>query len=298
MQKLNYFNPLYLENGYIFSCDGVRVKYVIDKRYIQEFSSNFFMTLRTDIENYPISIKQGTYKHLAKITYGDDASMTFGFCFNGASRITENGYDNMYLGMMDFNLNKVGSYERFWADYREIKSLSSHFEIVRVDMALDVPIARQNIILEKDSRVYEMKAYSLENKTEYLGVRNSIGRVKIYNKSKESKLDKPLTRIEVTCELDISSYIKYYPKIYNIDNVQCGMSIMELNDTDRAILDMENKLIVNGLDDGLMTFNSLAYIKKQKLKPYILPESSAVGLIGVFESLNNAIERYKSSLQI
>ena len=73
---------------------------------------------------------------------------------------------------------------------------------------------------------------------------------------------------------------------------------MELNNTDRTILDMENKLLINGLDDGLMTFNSLAYIKKQKLKHYILPESSAVGLLGFVTDINIAIMGYKSSLQV
>lgn len=299
---LKYYNPFTLDNGYVLSCDGVRIKFQINDFGInlQEFSKRFFDNLRPDIENYPISIKPNSYKHMCTVTYGDNATITIGFFFNGSKRITENGYDNNYLGMIDFNLNKVGEYRQFWEDYGYIKSCCSHFECMRVDIALDIPVNRENILLEKDKRKYSCDIYSKKNKTEYLGRRSNIGFVKVYNKQIESDLDYPLTRIETTCELNVDSLLSHFPKVYNIDNKeQVEMSIMDLETTNKVILEMENQLLINGLDLGLTTFNSLSKYIKQKLKPFLLPESSAIGLFCFgLNNLTNFMESLEDSLRV
>lgn len=298
MNKIQYYEPLQLDNGYIVSCDGVRIKFQIAKNLASEFSQYIFMSLRSDIESFPIRTTLASFKQMATITYASNVTMTLGYCFNGATRIAENGLDNFYVGYLDFNLNKVGAYERFWADYRYIKSCCDYFEVMRTDIALDIPLERNRFVLEKDKRVYHLTAYSNINKTENLGRRNNIGYIKVYNKQLESGLDYPLTRIEVTCLLNEMSYMENFPKIYILGENQLDISLFDLNITDMTLLDMENTLLVNGLDDGLLKFNSLGRDKRKKLKPFLLPESSAVGLFDCVVTLQHFMNKIKEVLQL
>ena len=298
-----YYLKELINKNWVLSCDGVRIKFELDPRLAQDVANEMFGISRIDIENYPPSFKPNNYKFLNKITYADSCNATVGYCFNGFQRIDKKGYDNNYLGMIDFNLNKVGSFEQFWADYRLIKSCSTHFEVVRVDLALDVPYEREFVYLQKDQRVYSNKVYSRSNRTEYLGLRNNIGRVKVYNKSLELKRKDPLTRIEVTCELSGDSFLEHFPKVYylgtkhqmTIDYLQGYQS---LNDTDRAIIQMANELIVNGHDDGLTLINSISHQKKQKLKPYILPEFALLGLVDFKSEVNAFCYSVRNTLSI
>lgn len=298
MNNIQYYEPLKLDNGYIISCDGVRIKFQIAKNLASEFSQYVFMSLRSDIECYPIRTTLASFKQMATITYSNGVSMTLGFCFNGATRIAENGLDNFYVGYLDFNLNKVGAYDRFWSDYRYIKSCCDYFEIMRSDIALDIPIERNRVVLEKDKRAYHLTMYSNVNKTENLGRRNNIGYIKVYNKQLESGLDYTLTRIEVTCLLNELSYLDNFPKIYILNDIQFDFKILDLKDTDIVILDMENTLLVNGLDPGLMKFKSIGRKKREKLKPYLLPESSAIGLNSDVLLLRQFFDRIKEVLQL
>lgn len=198
--------------------------------------------------------------------------MACGYIFNGA-----NIHTDIYKGYLDFNPNKVGSCQQFWSDFNKIRSCCDSWSIARCDIALDIPVKREYVILEKDNRVYECKAYSLSNMTECLGLRSNIGRVKVYNKTLESKLDYDLTRIEVTCEMSSASFFAHFPKVWDItQGGQLTMDILELNNSDLAVLRLALECMRSHNDNGLMIFNSMARLKKQKLKKFLLPESCLV----------------------
>lgn len=101
-------------------------------------------------------------------------------------------------GFVEFNPNKCG-----WNARRLIKGLydvGCDFQLVRYDIAIDVPVKRDCIRLVRDRRKYE---YVISNggPTEYLGSRNSPGRVKVYDKACELGLQEiDLTRIELTTD--------------------------------------------------------------------------------------------------
>lgn len=269
---MKYVNEHHLDDGSILSCDGMRIKFSVRSDRVSEFSAYMCATTRIDIVAYPPKTKDFAYKYMWTINYGASESMTVGFEFNGSNHASD-----VCSGFLDFNPNKVADFGGFWADFRYIKSLCEEWSVLRCDIAYDIKAKRENVILVKDNRMYEIKAYSLANRTECLGQRSALGRVKVYNKTLESKLDYDLTRIEVTCEPTPDSFFKYYPEVYNIEKGgQFGMDVFDLTPTDLVILRLVLECQRSGNDNGMMIFNSLDPRKKQKLKTFVCPESALV----------------------
>jgi len=273
---LKYYDAVYDDENRIYSCDGVRISFSVAGEHSEAFEKLFANPKRVDIKSWPIDTRDNHFKYLWNITYYDDddkelSSMSCGYIFNSVS-----GESNR-KGFLDFNPNKCAWSPLFFEDLNAIRSFCKSWDLQRVDVALDIPVRRDLVILEKDNRVYESKVYSNINKTEYLGLRSKPGRVKVYNKSLEQGLEKDLTRIEVSTEPDIESFFKHYPKIWDLSlSGQLTMDILELTQTDLGILRYALESLRRGNDDGLMIFNSFGRTKKQKLKPFLLPESALV----------------------
>jgi len=75
-------------------------------------------------------------------------------------------------------------------------------EVVSVDVAMDIPISINRLIIDK----YRKQTYKLfdnggDDKTHYLG--KGDGRIKIYNKARESGLDGDLTRYEISKKIGL-----------------------------------------------------------------------------------------------
>lgn len=277
--SLTYFNPIKSDSGYCVSCDNVRIDFWLNRINLSEFNSLIFDNFRVDITQYPPVYSFARFERLAKITYGVDASMTVGFRFNGATQFDELSRDNSLRGFLDFNPNKTSDFDQFWSDLRSITSLCDLKLIKRIDVAIDLPFKRRDILLKKDNRRYECVAYSFDNFTEYLGCRNDIGRVKVYNKTLESKLNYDLTRVEITTDLDITNFLKSLPSLYYVGgDVQIAPEFDSLPDTDKFIINAEYDLLINHLDMGLVHWNSLSLHKRQKLEKFLLSEPVCLGL--------------------
>ena len=271
MKKVSYYNELRDENGYVYSIDNLRIEFFLDKSFEKIFLSYMSFILRTDIY-YQENFKHHKYKHLWTIRYSDYASMTIGYCFNG-----NDFHSDSYKGFIDVNPNKTGNHEQFWIDFNKLKSFCKFFNVARCDIAIDLPIKREYLLLTKDKRKYEQISYSYKNKTEYLGTRSRIGFTKIYNKTMESKLDYDLTRVEITCLLSKESFNQYYPKIFDMSqNTKLSRELDSLNDTERAIINMLSILNNNGDDSALIIFNSMGRVMKNKLKKFIASEHSQI----------------------
>ena len=273
---VKYNDPVFDDDNKAYSCDGVRIAFVVSGVYSTQFEKHFSNISRTDIKSWAVDIRDNHYRYMWTTDYYDNdekelSSMTCGYIYNSVS-----GESNR-KGFLDFNPNKCAWSSVFFDDLKKLRSFCSKWEIQRVDIAIDIPVRRDLVVLEKDNRVYESKVYSPINKTEYLGLRNKPGRVKVYNKSLEQKLENDLTRIEVTTEPDEKSFFRHYPKIWDLTSSgQLSMEILELNQTDLGILRYALESLRKGNDDGLMIFNSFGRTKKQKLKPFLLPESALV----------------------
>lgn len=292
--SIQYFHPLSTERGFTLSVDNVRINFEVDGHKKAELEQFFADFRNTHIKSYPEDTRDFRYKYLFSFAYTDDfqktqETMTCGYMFNGADV-----RQDITKGFLDFNPNKVGDSPQFWKDFHFIRSCCDSWNVARCDVALDIPVKREYVILEKDNRVYECKAYSLQNMTECLGLRSQIGRVKVYNKTLESKLPYDLTRIEVTCEMSVESYLAHFPRVWDItQGGQLTMDILELNDTELGILRLCLENMRSHNDNGLMILNSMGRKIKQKLKKFLLPESCLVfslrseirGLIDSAESL-------------
>lgn len=273
---ISYFNQIEFD-GKVISCDNLRIEFVLNSRKdcISDVVNYFSNSFRVDIKGFPQDTRDFHYKYFFNISYTCACGivvLTVAFVFNGTD------FNNDQLkGYIDFNPNKIGDNLQFWQDYRFLKSNCEEFKIKRLDIALDIPTSRQNVVLMKDNRLYGIKAYSLDNRTEYLGLRSNIGFVKVYNKTLESKLNYALTRIETTCECSVDSFYKHFPKVFDLEsNIQLSSEMLSLSDTDLAIVRLWIQAFSLGIDNGAMFFNSLGRNKKQKLKDFIVPESCLV----------------------
>lgn len=123
---------------------------------------------------------------------------------------------NMHKGFIEFNPNKVAGDKRFWKLLETVSSCVSRARLKRFDLAYDLPIGRYDCRLTKDRRMY--KSVISNGITEYLGVKNTPGYVKVYDKAAELHLKKgvQLTRIELTCdgEWTAETLEKHWPRVH------------------------------------------------------------------------------------
>lgn len=184
---------------------------------------------------------------------------------------------------MDFNPNKLSDVHLSEINY--ILSLCSEISIKRLDVAIDLPVQRSLLSLQKDTRNYKFMGASRDSLTEYLGARSSIGAVKLYSKTSERGLSHYVSRLEVTCEPSISSFEKYFPVVnsavglyegrqislydVDVDVLDCYAVSHCLNDTQRYILGRAISSLRDGSDPGLIQYRSIGRGMRKKIDPFI-----------------------------
>lgn len=141
-----------------------------------------------------------------------------------------------------------------------------------MDVAIDIPKSPDLISFLKDQRSSLQYSRGKNDQTEYLGKkRNKPGHVKKYDKAKESDLDHPLTRIEVTvgnpadCKFR-NDLIRYLPETY----VRVGTE--DASDLDPVTLTDTEKVLVIALlshPARIKLWNKLGKKMRIKIKPYI-----------------------------
>lgn len=248
-----------------YSIDNIRVNFELKHDSLINFQTYFSNINRIDIIQYPLCFSDFKYKCMFSINY-EHGVLRLGYCFNGVSS------DDKLKGFLDFNPNKCMDSNQCIDDLKYLRSLCCVFDLARWDLAIDIPLDRSNVHLVKDRRKYELHEHSYNDRTEYLGVRNTAGRVKLYNKTVESKLDYLLTRLEVT--LGTIDYVKkkndilrLLPEILTIDTQQ-NMCIDDLKDTDKVLIQL-----INSCDYPMYYFKQLGRDKRHKLKPYIFDKN-------------------------
>lgn len=126
------------------------------------------------------------------------------------------------------------------------------------DIAVDMPISREDLYLVKDQRKYQCVVNSAIDKTEYLGCRHTMGFCKLYNKQLESNLDCVLSRFEMTCTtLSVLDIMSRFPTVYYACT-QLSFPGLKLTDTDKFIL---RTLVLDPV-----RISELGYDKRCKMK--------------------------------
>lgn len=167
-------------------------------------------------------------------------------------------------GRIEFNPTKVCDYLEFQSIYQELISYIAPGCItpIRFDLAIDMPVSRDKVYMLKDNRTYEEYSNSTNDRTQYLGKRNNHGRVKIYNKALELKLENiDLTRLEVTIdyqERSLNDVQKLIPDMYIMDSFQFPLGI---NGTD--------KLLIIAVMTDFQLIKELPHVKRKKIEGYL-----------------------------
>ena len=155
------------------------------------------------------NFRPGSFREQFSIRFQDGNSFWIGAVLNG--RKPEWGRVRL-----EFNANKVAEHEVFQLllSYLVGNTRPMHRTVKRFDLAIDIPVLRQDVFLVKDNRAYIERRHGQEW-TQYLGAKSStVGRVKLYNKQVESNLGHPLTRLELTLD-PATPYEKIkFPEVY------------------------------------------------------------------------------------
>lgn len=239
----------------IYSIDMVRIKFELRDDCLSEINNYLENPIRTYIESFPRDIREFKFRYLYKINC-NKTSIVLGLCFNGTKK------EENKKGFIEFNPNKCMPYAKH--DIVFILSRVLEKEVQRYDIAIDIPKDRDLVRIYKDKRKYELHSTSSLDRTEYLGIRNKVGRVKLYNKQIESKLEYPLTRLEMTVSDKIFELQDIFPKV-TIENPQNELKYYyDLSETQKVLIESIRE-----------TGNYDYYLKKldfrirKKIEPYV-----------------------------
>lgn len=231
---LEYFKPIQTVEGFTLSVDKVAVDYMMN-------GPDALTALGRLLDDLPIryavqtrsweSFKMGSFRQNYTVTFQNEHSFWLGVALNS----TRTEWNRVRL---EVNPNKCATHASFLAvlAFLNFNTRSMHTAIKRYDLAVDIPVERENARLIKDGRVYSERRHGKEW-TEYLGAQAShIGRVKLYNKQVEAGLSYPLTRLEVTLDPETLFEKLPWPQAYYIDRHQVDMGEVSITDTERYIL--------------------------------------------------------------
>ncbi len=195
---MNYFNSLTDKYSLVYSVDMVRINFKLDYQK-NEVLASYLQNLADWNISYQVKHYDRfgvfDYRHLFVVAC-DKWSSTCSIGLERGAKLEDKAY-----GMIEFNPNKVNGSE-FNKLFNSIKLLCKRMELKRYDLAVDFPCIRSLCRLDMSGlKTYELY-YENGTYTEYTGVRNKPGRVKLYDKRAESKLDYDLCRVEYTLAAD------------------------------------------------------------------------------------------------
>lgn len=254
---LHLYNPIKAADNLTLSIDNI----VMDLYISAPPARDQLMVL---LDNLPIShavevthwnsFRPGSFREQFTIRFQDGNSFWIGAVLNG--RKPEWGRVRM-----DFNPNKVAEHEVFQLllDYLVTNTRPMHRTVRRFDLAVDIPVQRQDVFLVKDNRAYIERRHGQEW-TQYLGAKSStVGRVKLYNKTVEAGLQYPLTRLEMTLDPATPYKEVNFPTVYYLNNLQIGFDeTLKATETERFIL--------NAVLQGCGTINQLGRRTREKIR--------------------------------
>lgn len=259
---LNYWRTAQDENFNMYSVDMVRVNLEMREDEVNNILKYYHSVVRMDITEYPPCFQDFKYRNMFTITYEKGSTMTVGLCFNGTAQ-----GENL-KGFIEVNPNKCFIKPQCLVDVYYTLSRCIGWEVTRWDLAIDIPTDRMSVILGKDQRKYELTCKNKEDRTEYLGCRNDVGRVKVYNKTAESDLDYTLTRCELTLPnySDLNFAMKLdsiIPEVW-IAGTDTGLELSNLSDMQAMLVEFIRKE-----ENPTLYLKRLKWEQRKKLEPYV-----------------------------
>ena len=278
-----YFQPLHV-GSYTLSIDNIVLDLWISNQDAKEVIE---ATINSITGNDGVEIiswegnKPGTFRNQYLFKLTDDRSFWLGH-----GLITTSTLIDRYR--LEFNPNKVSDNEIFEIIHKLLIKCSRKplNHIARYDLAIDIPVDRSRCFLVKDRRLYIERKHGVEY-TQYLGSKSaSVGRVKLYNKTAEAKLDYPLTRLELTLDSKTPYEKINFPIVYYLKSTCTNINNIKVTDTDRFIL--------NALLQGYGTLNELG--RKTRSKMEMLMEYYICRVSISFKTYTKVLEQLDSYL--
>lgn len=232
---ITYFQPVHLDNQILASIDKVVICYKISNNKLREELMTLLQKLPfyeyVEIQHWQ-SFKPFSFHDNFSIQFPDSTSFWLGI---GLNQLGKTDYSHIQL---EFNPNKVAHHGVFCDLHTWLTTNSERINrsIKRYDLAFDIPVERKYVIMLPDRRTYSC-IQSNGALTEYLGAKSStVGRVKLYDKSAESQLNSPLTRLELTLSPQMEYDELHIPDVYVVTDYQLRLDGIKLTDTDLFIL--------------------------------------------------------------
>lgn len=229
-----YYHQAIRDQELVLSIDNIVIDASITNPAIRDLLDTIIASIassnRIGIRTWTSS-KPGTFRNQTVFQIDDERSFWLGHGLIGRGTLIDRY-------RLDANPNKVGTDPNF-NNIREflVRNARKGFcKVSRFDLAIDIPVDCSQSFLVKDRRMYIERRHGVEF-TQYLGSKSSTaGRVKLYNKTAEAKLDYPLTRLELTLDPATPYEEINLPKVYVVDEESMALAGEKLTDTDRFIL--------------------------------------------------------------
>lgn len=266
-----YYNPIY-DGDLTLSVDNIILDTSITRPELRDLLNVMIESVSThgNVTVIPwTGYKPGTFRHQTLFRFEGDRSFWLG------QGLISNGtlIDRFRL---DANPNKVGNEPNYELIRKFLvrNSREGFCRIPRFDLAIDIPVDRENCFLVKDRRLYIERRHGVEY-TQYLGSKSSqVGRVKLYNKTAEAKLDSPLTRLELTLTPSATYDKLNIPEVYVLNPAQMAMDGIRLTDTERFIVNAVLQGCGKVTDLGRKTRDKIKGIMDDHLRKIEISETS------------------------
>lgn len=271
---LGYYDPV-ISDGCTISVDRLSIQFNVIDDLVDMLRTDHYLKGVFPWLNYEdIDTRRYHFRYYYKVTY-HSGIMTVMLCHNS---------NEQCKCRIEVNPNKCFNDPNCIHNIQELLMYSSEYYINQLDVAIDIPKSPDLISFLKDQRSSLQYSRGKNDQTEYLGKkRNKPGHVKKYDKAKESDLDHPLTRIEVTvgnpadCKFR-NDLIRYLPETY------VRVSTEKAVDLNSDTLNATEKVLIKALlshPNGIALWSQMCKKEKEKIKPYIFSE---------LENLNYDIE--------
>lgn len=249
---LNYHNPIVTQDNCILSIDNVVIDFTLtDFDDCKELMAFLRSWSNANVRNWTVC-SIGKYREQFRIELVDGSSFWLGIGLNAART-------NWSRCRIEFNPNKVAKHNAFQEilNYLIAKTACSQRVIKRFDLAIDIPVKRENFFLAKDGRIYREIARG-KSRTQYLGQVSKHGYTRLYNKQYESNLPRPLTRLELTLDPAVPYEKIRFPSVTYLEDLQMVFDELKITDTERFIL--------KSLIHGVGALDELGRRKRQKME--------------------------------
>lgn len=187
-----YVNKKTREN-ITYSIDMLRLKTEITKEDFSRLEFRFMTCWKAYVKNSYQTTRAAQFHYNYVLEAEEGKSFWIGFLHNQESKSMINE-SKKYNFTIEFNPNKLKEDECLIS----ILQMFSNWSLKSFDIALDIPVNINSLIIDRGRfNLLQTLDYGMDNKTFFLG--RGDGRVKIYNKKRESNLDvNELTRVEVS----------------------------------------------------------------------------------------------------